>query len=35
MNQRLRKAIEDLVELSLALDLHHVTEVRAFDKSIS
>ena len=35
MNQRLRKAIEDLVELSLALDLHHVTEVRAFDKCIS
>ena len=35
MNQKLRKALEELVELSLALDLHHVTEVREFDKCIS
>ena len=32
MDQRLRKALEELVELSLALDIHHVTEVRAYVK---
>lgn len=31
MNQRLRKALEELVELSLALDLHRVTEVIPLD----
>ena len=35
MNQKLRKALEELVELSLALGLHHVTEVREFGKCIS
>ena len=35
MNQKLRKALDELVELSLSLDLHHVTEVRALDKCIS
>ena len=35
MNQRLRKALEELVELSLALDLHRVTEVGAIGKCIS